>query len=58
MTWMSYAATGIVIILFVLALRKTCRTIFSSGCHVGQCCCKKKGDREEIPLLPLIECRQ
>ncbi|WP_303855796.1 hypothetical protein [Allisonella histaminiformans] len=49
MTWMSYAVTGIVIILFVLALRKTCRTIFSSGCHGGQCCCKKKGIEKKSP---------
>lgn len=49
MTWMSYAATGIVIILFVLALRKTCRTIFSSGCHGVQCRCKKKGIEKKSP---------
>lgn len=49
----SYVVVGVLIILFVLAFRKACRTIFGGGCgcHSGgkDCCGKKKQTANKKP---------
>ncbi|WP_329758131.1 hypothetical protein [Allisonella histaminiformans] len=53
MTWMSYAVIGLVFILFGLALRRTCRTLFGGqcGCHGsgGGCCCREHEPENKKP---------
>ena len=49
----SYVVVGVLIILFVLALRKACRTIFDGGCGChgggGDCCRQKKHTDNKKP---------
>ena len=49
----SYVVVGVLIILFVLALRKACRTIFGGGCGChgggGDCCSQKKHTDSKKP---------
>ena len=49
----SYVVVGVIIILFVLALRKACRTIFGGGCGChgggGDCCSQKKHTDSKKP---------